>query len=277
MTKHCYFNGKLTTLNKVKVHPYDIGLLRGYAVFDVMCTQNQKPFYLEAHWQRFKNSARELGIKMKMNNREYRKIVERLLKRNKYKKSIIRTVLTGGISNNGFTYQPGNETFYILVEKFISYPRDFYENGIGVITLEYDRFCPQAKITNYVGAIKNQKIREKNKAEEIIYIKNGKALEASTSNFFLVKNGKLITTKDGILIGITRNVVIKIAKQNKIKIEERNIKVKELFTADELFLSATNKDIMPVVKIDSKKIGNGKVGEMTKRIMQLFADFVKKY
>ena len=277
MPNHCYFNGKITTLDKVKIHPYDIGLLRGYAVFDVMCTQNQKPFYLEEHWQRFKNSARELGIEMKMGNSEYRKIVEELLKRNKYAKSIVRTVLTGGISSNGFAYEPGRETFYIVIEKFIKYPDDFYKKGAVVITLKYDRLYPRAKITNYVGAIKHQKVREKNRAMEIIYTKNDKALEASTSNFFLVKNGKLITTKDGILIGITRNVVIKLAKQNKIKVEERNIGIKELLAADEIFLSATNKDIVPVVKVDVKKVGNGKVGEMTKKMMQLFADFVRKY
>jgi len=275
--RQCYFNGKIKTLEKVKIHPYDIGLLRGYAVFDVMCTQSQKPFYLENHWQRFKNSAEELGIKVKINFKEYEKVIKKLLALNKFEKSIIRTVITGGMSSNGFTYEPGQETFYILVEKFIPLAKNLYTDGAKVITYEYDRTFPRAKITNYIGAIKNQGRKEKAGALEIIFTRNGKALEASTSNFFIVKKGKLITTKDGILIGITRNVVIELAKKNKIKVEERNIKVSELFSADEIFLTATNKDVVPIVKIDGKKIGNGQPGKVTQKMMKLFAEFVEKY
>lgn len=264
-------------MDQVKISPYDIGLLRGYAVFDVMCTQNQKPFHLEDHWLRFKNSAKELGIGIKINLTEYEKIVDKILALNKFKKSIIRTIVTGGLSSNGFAYEPGKETFYILVEKFIPLSKNLYTDGAKVITYEYDRTFPRAKITNYIGAIKNQQKKEKAEAVEIIFTKNGRALEASTSNFFIVKKGKLITTKDGILIGITRNVAIELAKKNKISVIERNIKVSELLLADEMFLTATNKDIVPVVKIDGKKIGNGQPGKITQKMMQLFADFVKKY
>jgi len=244
----------------------------------VMCTHNGKPFHTKEHWQRFMDGARELNLRLPITAKKFEEILNYLLKSSGFKKANFRTVLTGGINSDGGTiYEPGRETFYILVEKFTFLPKEYYTKGIGVITLDYDRSYPIAKITNYVAAIKNQDEKKKSKAFEIIYTKNGKASEASTCNFFIVKKGKLITTKNDILIGITRNVVIKLAKKNKIPVVERDIKVPELFSADEMFLTATNKDVVPVVRIDGKKVGNGKVGETTKKMMKLFAEFVEKY
>lgn len=264
-------------LDKVKINPYDIGFLRGYGVFDVMCTQNKKPFLLNEHWERFQNSAKELNLKIPVTKNKYEKIIEKILNLNNYSKSNIRTVLTGGASSNGFNQNLRRETFLIIIEKFHSLPKKLYADGAAVMTLEYKRQFPLAKITNYVAAIKNQQLKAKNKALEIIYLENGKALEASTSNFFIVKNNKLITAKDGILFGTTRNLTVKLAKQNNLEVEERNINEKELIDASEIFLTATNKDIVPVIKVDDKKIGNGKAGKITKLLMQAFENFTKNY
>lgn len=277
MKNHCYFNGRITSLEKIKISPYDIGVLRGYGVFDVMRAQNGKPFLFDEHWKRFVNSAKELNLKIPINKEKYKILVERLLKIDYFKKSIIRTVLTGGISENGFLYSPKKETFYVIVEKFKPLPEEIFKKGASVITVEYERHIPRAKITNYVMAIKNQGLRINNKALEIIYVKNGKALEASTSNFFIVKKGKIITTKEKILLGTTRNLSLKIAQKAGYKIQEREVKLPEIYSADEMFLTATNKDIVPVVKVDGRKIRNGKVGKITRSLMSDFGDFLKNY
>lgn len=277
MKNYSYFNGKIIALKNVKISPYDIGLLRGYGVFDVMCTQNGKPFLLDQHWQRLKNSARELNLKIPLAKNKYEKILAKLLKRNGFKKSTIRTILTGGFSNNGFSYQPGRETFLILIEKFQPLPPAIYQKGAKVVTQSFTRYCPQAKITNYVEAIRRQDEQEIHGALEIVYLAGRQVLEASTSNIFMVKNNKVITAQDNILIGMTRNLVIKLANKNKYQVEERNFSVKELLAADEVFLTATNKDIAPIVKIDHKKIGTGQVGKTTQLLMKAFNDFVKKY
>lgn len=273
---YCYFDGKITKVHKIKISPYDIGILRGYGVFDVMCTQSKKPFLIKEHWERLNNSAETLGLTIPVNFNDYEKTVKKLINLNKFEKSTIRTILTGGQSSNAFNYE-GNETFYILVEKFKNYPSVLFKKGGSAFTLEYNRDLPASKITNYVMAIKNQKEKEKNKAVEIIYTKNNKALEASTSNFFIVKNNQLITSKEGILLGITRNLVIKLAIENGIKIIEKKITIKELFTADEIFLTATNKNVMPIVKINGKKIGTGRVGNYTKKIIEYFKEFSDNY
>jgi branched-subunit amino acid aminotransferase/4-amino-4-deoxychorismate lyase len=277
MRKYCYFEGKIIPLEKAKISPYDLGILRGYCVFDVMCTQNGKPFLLSKHWKRFQNSAKELMLKIPVNQKKYEKIVEKLIKLNGFEKSTVRTVLSGGLSSDGFSLENGNETFYILVEKFKKLPEECFQKGAKLITLEFFRNFPKAKIANYIAAIKNQNKKKKSKALEIIYTSQGKVLEASTSNFFIVKNGIIATPKEKILLGITRNLVVNLARKNKFKVEERDISMKDFLAADEIFLAATNKDIVPIVNVDGGKIGNGKVGKVTKRLMDIFESFVKKY
>lgn len=277
MSTHCYFNGKFTTLDKVKISPYDLGFLRGYGVFDVMRTENRKPFLLDRHWKRFLNSAKELGLLVPLKKENYQKVVEKLIQLNGFPKSNIRTISSGGETKDGLSRKKGKESFLILIEKFHELPLEFYKKGASVITADYERFFPKAKINNYVVAIKNQEKKLKNKALEIFYLKNGKALEASTSNFFLVKKGKINTTKEKILLGITRNLTLELAKKAGFKIEEREIAEKEIFEADEIFLTATNKYIVPIVRIDGKKVGNGKIGPVTKILMEKMEEFVKSY
>ncbi|MBU2082129.1 aminotransferase class IV [Patescibacteria group bacterium] len=277
MKKYCYFNGKIVALNKVDINPYDIGLLRGYGVFDVMCTENEKPFLLDLHWKRLQNSARELNLKIPIAKNEYKNILQKIIKLNRFSKSTIRTILTGGPSDNGFNHIRGNETFLILVEKFMALPKEVYSKGAKAITLKYNRQFPLVKTTNYITAIKHQKIKEKNKAIEIIYFQNGNFLEASTSNLFIVKNNQIITPKKNILSGITRNLVIKLAKQKRINVEEQEIPEKNFFTASEIFLTATNKGIVPIIKVDDREIGDGRVGKITKTLINAFNDFSNKY
>lgn len=272
----CYFQGKITTKDKIKISPYDIGLLRGFGVFDVMAAFNQKPFLLEAHFKRLLNSAKELEMKVPVSFAQYKKIIEKLIKKNGYKDSTVRTILTGGSSSDAFSYE-GKPTFFILIERFKKYPAKFYQDGVSVVLHEFERNNPKAKITNYVEAIKNQKKKQKNKALEIVFVENGKVLEASTSNIFFVLGGKIVTSKNNILLGTTRNIIVSLAKKNGLAVEEREIKIGEIKKAQEAFLSATNKNIIPVVKIDGKKVGDGKVGEKTKQMMEILNDFIKDY
>lgn len=274
--KYAYFKGKITELGNVKIQPYDLGFLRAYGVFDVMTTQNGKPFLPAEHWQRLQNSARALNLKIPVTRKAYAKIVAKLLQLNNFKKSTIRTILTGGPSSNGFAYE-NKESFLVLVEKFKALPKEFFQRGAGVITCEYSRHIPRAKVCNYAEALRQQKRKTKSKAVEIIYTQNGKALEASTSNFFIVKDGKIATTQAGILLGTIRNLVVRLASKTGYEIQEREISETELYAADEVFLTATNKDILPVVKIDGKKIGHGRVGKVTQEVMRIFAEFTKVY
>lgn len=273
--KYAYFNGKILTLNKISIDPYDLGFIRGYGVFDVMRTQNGKPLLIDKHWHRFQNAAKTLNLKIPLNKNKYQEIVKKLLKLNNFPETLIRTILTGGISKDAFSLS-GRETFLILTERFKPLDKEIYEKGVDAVTLNFCRELPKIKTTNYLEAIRCQNYKNRRKAFEIIYIKNNEVLEASTSNIFIFKKNILITPRDKILFGVTRNLVIKLAK-NLFQIKERKISGKELFNASEIFLTATNKNIVPVVKINGKKINNGKVGKNTKILMVKLLEFLEKY
>lgn len=264
-------------LKSAGISPYDLGLLRGYGVFDVMKTVNGKPFLINDHWARFKKSAKILNLKIPASDKKYFQIVNHLLKLNKIRDlAIIRTVITGGVSSDGITPE-GKETFYVVTDILKPLPREKYAKGIKVITLEYQRDFPEAKVNNYVMAIKNIKTKKTKGAYEILYISERKVKEGALSNFFIVKREKLITPKENILIGVTRNLIIKFARRIGREIIERDIKLSELYSADEIFLTNTTKGIVPVVKVNNKKIGSGKPGKITKILMEEFANYVKNY
>lgn len=274
MTKKCYFDGKICDFEQIKLSPYDIGILRGYGAFDVMCTANGKPFLFDEHFARLKKFAKELHLQLPFSKTEFHDILRKLLKANGFEKSTIRTVLTGGISADAFL--PGKPTCYILIEKFVALPAECYTQGVGVVTMEFARYLPQVKLTNYMEAIRNQHLKKRKGALEITYVKDGKVLENSMSNIFIFKDNVLITAKEGVLQGTTRNLVLKLAKK-KFKVEEREMTEKEFRDADEVFLTGANKDVVPVVKIDGQKIGDGQVGQRTKVIMELFDAYYKNY
>jgi branched-chain amino acid aminotransferase len=275
--KYAYQNGKIKEIKNIKILPYDLGFLRGYAIFDVSRTKdNGEVFLLSEHYKRIKNSTKKIGLNFNLSKNEFENIIKKLMVKNKTREATIRTIVSGGESKSKFNFE-GNENILILMEDLIMNKKTDFEKGVSVVTLEYNREFPEIKTINYLCSIQNQNNQKKAKAFETVYVKNKQVFEASTANIFIVKNKKLFTSKDGILPGITRNLVIKLAKKNKFSIIEKNIFEKDLFGADEVFLTATNKNILPVVKVDKKKIGSGKVGEMTKNLMELFDEFEEKY
>lgn len=254
---------------------YDVGLLRGFGVFDVLRTYNGKPFLANDHLDRLEKSAAILKLTLPVSKRKIIEITQKLLQKNRFSKNreaVVRIVLTGGIAKDGLNYNPKNPTFFILTEEFQNLPEKFYQEGIRLITHEHQREFSSAKTINYLAALRLQDLRRKENIFEILYIYGKKVLECTMSNFFIFKNGTLITPRDNILIGITRNVIINLARKN-FKVIEKDILTGDLKLADEAFISATNKDVIPVIKIDNLVIGNGKVGEKTKLLMELFHEY----
>jgi len=277
ISSFCYFNGKIVPANSALIYPDDLGVLRGYGVFDVMKTVNGKIFLFDEHFKRLSDSADYLGVRLPAGKKEIEEAIKKLISKNKIKQASIRIVLTGGRSADAMHFDFKSPTFYILVSESKPLEEGLYKKGVKLAMVEHSRDVAEIKTTNYVEAVKAiNKLQKKEKFFEILYVSNGLMLEASTSNFFAFVGGKLIAPKDNILKGITRNLVIKLAKK-EFEVEERELKMDELNLVAETFITATNKDIAPVVQIDDKKIGGGKPGKNTKRLMEIFADFVKNY
>jgi branched-chain amino acid aminotransferase len=274
-----YLNGKFLNEKEAKISIYDLGLLRGYAVFDFLRTYNQKPFYLDEHLKRLLNSARLIGIKHNYNLKFLRKIIFKTLKKNNIHKNLeysIRIILTGGNSQDFIT--PLKPNLIVMITPLKKLDEKLYQKGIKLITKISERILPQAKTIIYTEAVKFMQEAKRKKATEVLLLdKNKKILECTTSNFFSVINGQLITPpKDKVLSGITREIVINLAKKLKITVIERDIFFNEINKFDEVFITATNKEILPVIQIDNFKISN-KPGSITISLMNEFKNITKNY
>lgn len=281
--KYCYLNGKILETKKAHISPNDIGITRGFGVYDGIMMYGSRPFELPAHYKRFCNSAKILGMQVPYLFEDLQKIIAELYKKNKPKNPIIRLILTGGETVASINFDKIKPTAVVLMEEVPLPSEETFKKGVKVITHNFLRYLPISKTTNYIEAVRLQEKKNKAKAMEIVYTHNDKVLEASTSNLFIIKNGELITSKDNVLGGITRKVVLQLAKKNKKllglkNISEREYSVADMLSADEVFLTSSFKEVLPVVNIDGKKVGGkenfGKPGEVSRKLLNIFREYV---
>lgn len=271
-----YINGKYFQPKEARISIFDLGFTRAYAVFDFLRTYSGKPFYLKEHLNRLLNSAKIIGLKHQYNLKFLEKIVLKTFKKSKLKDASIKIYLTGGESKDFLTLSKAN--LVIIVTPIKNLSEDLYQKGGKLITKTCERILPQAKTTVYTEGLKYLQEAKKRGAIEVLLIgPDKKILECATSNIFVVLNKKLVTPKNNILLGVTRKVVINLAKKVKISVIERDIYLKEIRNADEVFITATNKEILPIAEIDNYKISNKRIGEITKKLREEFKKFVNNY
>lgn len=267
-----YIDGEFMEDGKATVSVKDIVVLRGFGVFDFLITYNKRPFKLKEHVARLENSARNIGLSIHLTNSEICSIVEETISRNTHHdESNVRIVYTGGISSDGVTPE-GNGKLMVMVTPKHVLPEWWYTNGAKIITADIERFLPDAKSTSYLSAVYALQLANKADAIETLYVdRNQRVLEGTTSNFFFFKGDKLITAGEGILPGITRSVILKLV-QGRFEVEIRDIDRSELTQMSEAFITASNKEVVPVIQVDDVIVGGGKPGERTKEIMRLFRE-----
>lgn len=272
MNQFCFFDGKVVPVSEAKVSVFDIGLLRGYGIYDGIPAFGGKPFRFADHWNRFLNGAHTLNLNVPITEEKAERVVKELLEKNGFGKerANVRFILTGGETLNGIEYDFEKPTFYILTEKWQPLPPDLYIEGAKLITYNYQRDYPECKTINYIKAVNLQEFKKTEGALEILFVNDGEVLECATSNIVIVKDNTLITPSENVLGGITKKVVFELA-EGKYQKEERPIEESELKTADEIFITSSFKDIVPIVKIDDFEVGGGVVGPVTKDLMGEFA------
>lgn len=274
MTYYCFLNGKTLPANEASVAINDLGLLRGYAIFDYLKSYNGRPFRLEDYLDRFRTSANDLRLPLKYSDAEIASIVDSLLQKSGVTGDAgIRLLLTGGNSPDSMSIAEPN--FAIILEYLPPSPKELYENGVKLLTYNFQRTFPLSKTTNYVTAIKMAPQVKAANAFDLLYVHSGEVLELTRNNFFLIKGNSLITAKDGVLLGVTRKVILELASTH-FNVEVRRVDASELHTADEAFLTGSAKKIIPVVQLDEHVYGNGQPGEGTKKIIRLFDEYAEK-
>lgn len=272
MSEYCFLNGKIVPLEEAKVSVLDVGLLRGYGIYEGIAAFKGKPFRFADHWNRLVSGAHILNLNVPITEEKAEKVIGEIIEKSGYgERANVRIILTGGETIGGIEYNFENPTFYIVAEKWESLPREVYEKGGKLVTYRHMRELPEHKTINYIRAVNLQNWKKAEGAVEILYTYDGEVLECATSNIFIVKNNILITPDENVLKGITRKVILEIAQNSDLTIEERVVEESELKTADEVFITSSFKDIVPIVKIDDFEVGGGAVGEVTKSLMQAFA------
>ncbi len=284
MSTRVYINGKLFDKADAKISVYDHGLLYGDGVFEGIRVYHGKVFKHQEHVDRLYESARSIALDIPMSRDDLMKAVNETVKANNKANGYIRLIVTRGPGSLGLDPRKCEPQIIIIVDDISLYPIELYENGLEIITAATIRNHPNAvnpriKSLNYLNNIlaKIEAIRA-GCFEAIMLNHLGEVAECTGDNLFLLKKGALKTTPSdsGILEGVTRNVVIELAKAAGIPFVECGLTRHDVYTADECFLTGTAAEIIGVTKVDGRVIGAGKPGPVTKLLRERFQAVTKE-
>lgn len=277
-----WLDGKLVPKSQATISVFDHGLLYGNGVFEGIRIYSGKIFELKAHIVRLYESAQAIRLDIPMPIEQMIAATEETVKANNLSDGYIRLLITRGVGDLGLNPFVCEKASVIIIAADIQlYPQELYEKGLKVISSSVVRnhpltVPPQVKSLNYINNIMAKiEAIDAGVLEAIMYNHQGYVAEATGDNVFIIKNGKIFTppVQAGSLDGITRAVTIKIAKEMGYEIVEKNLTKFDLYTSDEFFLTGTAAEIIGVVDIDGRKIGDGKPGEITKKLREKFFEY----
>lgn len=279
MSLKVYVNGKLVDKDEAAISVYDHGLLYGDGVFEGIRSYGGKVFRLQEHLDRLWYSAKAIWLEIPISKDQMGAAIEETLTQNGIEDGYIRVVVTRGCGTLGLDPDKCSDPQVIIITDYISlYPDEVYEKGLEIITVSTARNHPAAlnpriKSLNYLNNIL-AKIEGKQAGcvEALMLNHKGEVAECTGDNIFLARNGALLTPPNdaGILEGITRAAVIELARQAGIEVCEVALTKHDVYIADECFLTGTAAEVVPVVKVDSRTIGDGTPGPITRKLADSF-------
>jgi D-alanine transaminase/branched-chain amino acid aminotransferase len=272
-TPLCFINDHFEPFAGARIHVSDLALHRGYGVFDYCREIGGKVPFLEDYLDRFYTSAAGLRLEVPLERGQLKENIFHLLKENSFGDSGIKILLTGGDTED--FYHPAKPNLLIFNMPYHA-PDVSFDKGVKLILFEHQRFLPEYKSINYLPGVWLQPLLESKGAVEPLYHFNGMLSETARANIFLVKDGVLITPGKDILFGVTRKHLLKMARES-FNVEERDVRVEEIFSADEVFMTGTSKHVLPVTQIDDEVIAHGSPGPVTMRLMEGFGRYVYSY
>jgi branched-chain amino acid aminotransferase len=285
MSLKIFIDGKFYDKENAKISVFDHGLLYGDGVFEGIRSYAGKVFRMDEHLERLWNSAKAIWLQIPMTQAEMSKAIYDTLSTNGIIDGYIRVVVTRGAGNLGL--DPNNcerPQVIIIADKIKLYPEELYRNGLAIVTVSVARthpaaLSPRIKSLNYLNNIlaKIEGIQA-GCIEALMLNHKGEIAECTGDNVFLVRKGRLLTPPidAGILEGVTRDTVIGIAKGMGIEVQEIPLTKHDVYIADECFLTGTAAEIIPVVKVDSRMIGEGQPGPLTQKLIAKFHEVTRK-
>ena len=274
-----YIDGKYYDEKNAKVSVFDHGLLYGDGIFEGIRAYNGRVFRLQEHIDRLFDSAKAILLDIPITHAAMMRAVVETCRANKIRDGYIRLIVTRGVGTLGLNPKRCKRPSIIVIAgKIQLYPPELYARGLDIVTVPTTRNLPNAvnpaiKSLNYLNNIL-AKIEANNAGVEEAVMLNaeGYVAECTGDNIFIVKGGRLLTPplSAGALYGITRGVVMDLAREAGLSVSEPNLTRYDLFVADECFLTGTGAELIPVVKIDGRVIGTGKPGPVTRSLVQKY-------
>ena len=285
MGRWVYLNGEYVPREEAKISIFDHGFLYGDGVFEGIRAYNGRVFRLDEHIQRLFQSARAISLTIPISPHELREKIKEALRKNELQDAYIRVVVSRGEGDLGLDPEKCPHSQLIVITGKISiYQKKLYEEGLEIITSSVRRNNPSAldpsiKSLNYLNNILAKlEATAKGVSEAIMLNSDGNVAECTGDNLFIVERGVLVTPPvwAGILKGITRDVVIELAREANVRFEEKVFTLFSVYTSDECFLSGTAAEIIPVTRVDGRVIGVGRAGCVTKMLMKKFSELTEK-
>lgn len=280
-----YINGELVPQDQAKVSVFDHGLLYGDGVFEGLRSYGGKVFRLEEHIDRLYESAKAIWLEIPMTREAMADAVRETVAANEISDGYIRQIITRGSGTLGLDPRTcSNPQIIIIADSIALYPEEYYTNGLEIITTSVIRnhpaaLSPRIKSLNYLNNIlaKIEGIQA-GCIEAMMLNHKGEVAECTGDNIFLVRNHQLYTPPldAGILAGVTRDVVMELAAKEGIPTNEVPLTKHDVYIADEVFLTGTAAEVIPVVKVDSRTIGDGKPGAITCDLKERFGKYARE-
>jgi branched-chain amino acid aminotransferase len=280
-----FLDGEIVPVAEAKISVFDHGLLYGDGVFEGIRSYGGKVFRLDAHLHRLEHSARAIRLELPLSATELTTAVYDTLKANNVVDGYIRLVVTRGVGYLGLSpLRTGRPSVFIIADQIELYPKELYEKGMAIISSSVVRNHPSAvspriKSLNYLNNILAKiEALDAGVQEAIMYNHLGNVAECTGDNLFLVRDGVLQTPPldAGVLEGITRGVVIELARRRSLPLREMQLTRHDLYVADECFLTGSAAEVIPVTKIDGRPIGTGDPGKLTRQLITDFRELIQR-
>ena len=277
-----YLNGAFMPIEEAKVPVLDRGFIFGDGVYEVIPVYSRRPFRLAEHLKRLQHSLDGIKLKNPHSDAEWTNIFSEIIKRNTPEDQYIYLHITRGVAkrDHAFPVPPVPPTVFVLSNPLTTPPAEQLQSGIACITVVDNRWlrCDIKSIALLPNVLLRQAAVEAGCAEAILIRDDAFLTEGAASNIFVVKNGKLLAPpKDNLMLpGITYDVILELAAANGIKCEVRKVTKAEVFSADELLLTSSTKEVLAITTLDGKPVGNGKPGAMFARLHPLYQTFKRE-
>lgn len=276
-----YLNGKFMPLEEAKISVMDRGFIFGDGVYELIPSYSGHPFRLKEHLRRLQVSLDGIRLKNPHSEAEWSKTIRELIKLHKDVDQAIYLQVTRGVGwkRDHALPKDAQPTVFIMSNPLVTPPAEQLNNGVLGITAQDNRWLRcDLKTTSLLANVLLRQLALDSGATETVLLRDGYLTEGSASNIFIVKNSVLLAPPKNNLIlpGITYDVVLELAAENRLQREVRPISEKELRSADEIILTSSGKEILAITQLDSRKVGDGKPGPIAKQIYKLYQDYKAK-